>query len=132
MGTCAQTGWIVWTNGPFPPGDWPDLDIARDELCSLLEYGELFLADGTYAGATGYVETPNGLRTQDQYMKQKARSLHERVNGFFKVFGAMEKKFRHNKRKHGLVFLAIANVVQAHIQLEGRPFDLEYYDNYDY
>ena len=21
-------GWIVWINGTYPPGDWPDLNIA--------------------------------------------------------------------------------------------------------
>ena len=24
IGVCIKTGWIVWVNGPFPAGAWPD------------------------------------------------------------------------------------------------------------
>ena len=30
VGIAIRTGWIVWINGPYPPGDWPDVRIARD------------------------------------------------------------------------------------------------------
>ena len=32
VGICIQTGWIVWLNGPFPCGEFPDLKIAKMEL----------------------------------------------------------------------------------------------------
>ena len=32
-----QTGWIVWVNGPFPAGDWPDLAVARHVLHHMLD-----------------------------------------------------------------------------------------------
>ena len=25
---CIKTGWIVWVNGPFPAGEWPNRKIA--------------------------------------------------------------------------------------------------------
>lgn len=129
VGICIQTGWIVWINGPYPPGDWPDSEIARDGVCHELDDGEKFLADGTYAICEGYSDTPTGHRTYDQYMRQKARSLHERINGAFKVFGALAQTFRHRRDKHGLVFMAAANLVQASIIVHGAPFRVEYHDH---
>lgn len=131
IAVCIQTGWIVWVNGPFAPGDWPDLEIARDGICHELDYGEKFLADGTYAGAEGYSETPTGIMNPDQYMKQKARSLHEAVNGRFKMFGALSRTFRHRRHLHSQVFMAVANLVQASIMLDGPPFRVDYNDNYN-
>ena len=36
VGVCIQTGDIVWINGPYPPGEWNDLQIALDELVYML------------------------------------------------------------------------------------------------
>ena len=46
IGTCIQTGWIVWANGPFPCGEWSDLAIVRSSLMHLLESWERCVADG--------------------------------------------------------------------------------------
>ena len=131
VGVCIQTGWIVWINGPYAPGHWPDLAISRDGLCDELDRDEVFLADGTYADGYGWCETPTGLKNRDQRMKAKARARHEKVNGRLKFFGALERCFRHHRKKHGRVFSAVANVVQAGIQIHGPVFDLLYNDNYD-
>ena len=32
VGLCIGTGHIVWANGGFPCGEWPDLKLARDRL----------------------------------------------------------------------------------------------------
>jgi hypothetical protein len=88
---CIQTGWIVWINGPYPPGFWPDLSISRDGLNQALDRGEKFLADGTYADSHGWSVTPTGHNTREQYMKAVLRARHETVNSKFKVFGAFRK-----------------------------------------
>jgi len=130
LGICIQTGWIVWINGPYPPGDWTDLNIARDGICDELGPGEKFLADGTCSGAHGCSETPNGLHNEDQRMKAAARARHENVNRLFKYWGILERTFRHRVDLHGKVFLAVANLVQASILLEQPSFEVYYYDNY--
>ena len=33
---CIMTGDIVWINGPYEPGIWPDIKIFRDSLMSHL------------------------------------------------------------------------------------------------
>ena len=43
VGIAIQTGWIVWVNGPFMCGNWPDLRIARDSLHAELEAGEGYI-----------------------------------------------------------------------------------------
>ena len=100
-------------------------------MCDALASDELFLADGTYSDGHGWCEPPTGLNNNDQYMKQVARAAHEKVNGRLKFFGALERCFRHHRTKHGRVLLAVANVVQAGIQIHGPVFDLLYNDNYD-
>jgi len=61
VGICIQTGWIVWINGPYAPGDWPDLAISRDGLNEALAADELFLADGTHRDGNGWSFAPTGV-----------------------------------------------------------------------
>ena len=93
LGICLQTGWIVWVNGPYAPGHWPDLAISRDGLTEALARDELFLADGTYRDGHGWCVTPNGLNNRDQRMKGKAGAWHERVNGLLKNFHCLRDCF---------------------------------------
>jgi hypothetical protein len=128
IGICIQTGWIVWVNGPYPPGDWPDLAIARDGIIEELDAGEMILADSGYMD-NQYFAIPNGLNNLDQWMRSEARSRHEGVNSLFKVFGILRQRFRHKLTSHGRVFHAIANIVQAELQYEEPTFQVDYYDN---
>jgi len=63
IGICIQTGWIVWVNGPYPAGQWPDLSISRDGLNQALKKGETFVADGGYADSP---EAPLQLATTQE------------------------------------------------------------------
>ena len=42
---CIKTGQIVWINGPYEAGSWPDINIFRDSLLSHLEENERVEAD---------------------------------------------------------------------------------------
>ena len=130
IGICIQTGWIIWVNGPYAAGYWPDLAISRDGLTDALDKDELFLADGTYRDGHGWCLTPTGRNNPDQYMKAVARARHECVNGLFKKFRVLETCFRHHRTKHGMVLTAVANIIQAKIQLEKPVFQVNYDDNY--
>ena len=129
VGVCVQTGYVVWINGPCAPGHWPDVNIARDFLHQALDPDELCLADGTCRDGHGWCETPTGENNDDQCMKEVARCRHEVINGWFKKFGCLSQCFRHHRTKHGRVFTAVANIVQAKIQLENPPFQVDYDDN---
>jgi hypothetical protein len=43
-----QTDWVVWKNGPYPCGAYPDLRIAREKLVPALNVGEKYIADRGY------------------------------------------------------------------------------------
>jgi hypothetical protein len=128
IGVCIQTGWIVWVNGPFPCGDWPDLRIARECLIWMLEDGECYVGDGGYYDGNNWSTTPTGENNYDQGMKHLARARHETVNSRFKNFGILHEVFRHELTLHGLIFQAISSIVQLQIQHENSVFQIDYND----
>lgn len=48
VGLCIKTGKIVWVNGAYPCGFWPDLKIARASYIYQVDANELTLADKGY------------------------------------------------------------------------------------
>ena len=95
-----------------PPGDWNDLSIFRDGLLAKLEPREKVVADKGYRGEK-CVDLPftKGDPHYEAY-KQHIRSLHEHVNGDMKEFGCLTNRFRHELRKHAMVFRAVALIVR--------------------
>ena len=91
VGVCIKTGWIVWINGPFPAGKWPDGNIACLSLVHFLDAaGEYYgAADGGYSDGHRFASTPNGLNDYEQRTKGLARACHETVNRRFKIFGCL-------------------------------------------
>ena len=54
-----QTGNIIWSHGPFPPGADTDLAIFLQGLALKLEPGERVEADKGYRGLQRFVDCPN-------------------------------------------------------------------------
>ena len=130
IAVCIQTGWIVHYNGPFAAGIWPDAAITKMGLTDMVNEDEKLLADGGYSGEefSAWMETPNGRNDADQRMKQVARSRHEAINGWLVKFDCLFDEYHHSLDKHGLVFGAVANLVQLKIMKNGPPFMVEYND----
>ena len=112
VGMNLQTGDLVWAIGPFPPGEWNDILIARYCVVHELLPGEMILADGGYNDGYNYFITPTGFNSPIDRMMSQARARHETVNRRFKTWGILSQKFRHDKNKHGLVFGAIVQLEQ--------------------
>ena len=124
-----QTAYIVWVTGPFPCGAYTDITIFRRNLEKRLLLGEKVLADGGYQDRHGgTTETPNGLHTFDQYMKQVARARHETINRRFKQFSVLQGTYRGDVSYHRNIMMAICNMVQTDIKYGGSPFDVYYND----
>jgi hypothetical protein len=117
---------IVWINGPFPAGRWPDVNIAHLGLIHFLDAGEYYAADGGYADGHRFASTPNGLNDYEQRTKALAHAHHETVNRCFKVFGCLSQRYRHSLAFHGTIFRAVAGIVQLTIQFGHPLFDIEY------
>ena len=85
IGVCIKTGWIVWVNGPFPAGAWPDQEIAGSGINHHLENNECYVGDGGYYDRGQWAETPTGHNNAEQKMYVLARAHHETVNSCFKL-----------------------------------------------
>lgn len=114
VGVCIQTGDIVWVNGPFRCGSWPDLLIFKTYLQHRLEPHEFVEADGTYRHPK--CRLPDAYVSEaDKRAKDDARHRHEGINGFFKAFGVLKQIFRHDLRTHAYCFACVVVVVQLGI-----------------
>ena len=126
VGICIQTGWIVWINGPYPCGEWPDLRIARESIIYELDDNEFFLADGGYHDRNQYSVTPTGGNQFSDRQKAVARARHESINKSLKSFDILKQKFRHPLDKHNTVFNSVANVTQLRIMNGDFIFNVDY------
>jgi hypothetical protein len=128
VGVCIQTGYIVWKNGPYPAGSYPDLKIARHKVLKKLQVSEKVLADGGYQDGRTYCETPTGHQNSDQRMKQVARARHETINRRLKQFTVLSQVYRNDRGTHMYCFHAVCNIVQLDILIGNAPFEVQYYD----
>ena len=116
-----STSYIVWVNGPFPCGSFPDLRIFRRNLKSILENDEQVIADRGY---------PDKMFVLPEHFSLPGCSLfncmcrHEGVNKRIKQFEVVNSTFRYNISTHGLCFHAAANLTQLMILNGCLPFQI--------
>lgn len=114
-------GDIVWTNGPYACGSWPDISIFREKLITMLLPGEMVEADRGYRGEPTKIRTPVDAATdEEKAMKSRARACQETANKRFKQFNILKHTFRHDLKKHKMVFEAIATITQLSFE-HGEP-----------
>ena len=126
-------GEIVWVNGPFPCGQYPDIKIFME--CGLkdnLDEGERVEADNGYEGADpDFAKSKSGIfhPKSASSIRNTVCARHETVNKRIKQFGALAGIFRHDLLKHSTVFHAVALLTQLSIE-DGEPlFNVEGYDD---
>lgn len=110
---------IVWANGPYPCGDWPDIKIARDSFVERLDANEKAFADLGYCD-NKYFLIPKPADRLFNKNHKLIMSRHETVNGRIKNFHVMSDRFRHATYLHGRCFYAVLNIVQLSIE-NGEP-----------
>ena len=103
-------------NGPYPCGEWPDLNIARDWLIYELGGDKMVLADGGYNDGGQYFVTPSGQKDYIDKMMTDACARKETVNKLFKDYAVLRNKFRGDIMVHHMIFGAVANIVQMRIE----------------
>ena len=95
-----------------------------------LAAGEKVIVDSRYHGHNDIFERPGGGHSDYEKMKSANRACHETINQMFKEWSILEHQFRYCIQKHGIVFGAIANIVQLSIQLEyHKPFMVTFRDS---
>lgn len=127
LAVCIQTGWIVWVNGPYPAGSWPDIKIFRHKLKHAIPPGEKVEADLGYRGESEFVRTPwSAVSLSDMRAASRSRARHETINGRIKSFRCLETRFRHPLDKHSVFFGTVVVLVQVSIMYGERPWQVHY------
>lgn len=115
VGLCIRTGKIVWFNGGFPCGTYPDLKVAYECYIHIIENGELTMAD------KGYKNDKYFLLPKEHCQRHKLiMSRHETVNKRLRQFKILDNKFRHSLIKHEICFGAVINLTEILIE-NGEP-----------
>jgi hypothetical protein len=128
IGIAIQSGYIVWKNGPYPCGTYPDLTIARHKLVHELLPGEKYIADRGYRDGGIYADTPTGFNNDGQRMRSCVRARHETINARIKKYKILSTRFRNQIKYHYMVFHSVCNIIQLEI-LEGETLYSVYYDD---
>ena len=127
IGVCIQNANIVWIAGPFPAGDYPDVEIFQMGMMNYLDEGETVEADSGYTGDIP-VRTPDdfGGNIEWRRMKGKARARHETINGAIKQYAIMNDVYRHSIHKHNSLLKAVCALVQSEIEEGNITFQIDY------
>ncbi len=134
LGLCYEVGIgiingnIVWINGPFPCGEWPDISIFHLCLQTFLDKGERVEADNGYHGNQWWVKCPANLMNprENLAMQNHVHCRHETANSRLKTFAILDSRYRHEIETHGYVFHAVVVLVQLAIENCDPLFKVEY------
>ena len=88
IGVDILAGNIVWLEGPYAAGKYPDIKNFRSCLAHWLDPSERVEADDGYIGeAPQRVKCPGSAAnpTANQAMQSRVRSRHETLNGRLKM-----------------------------------------------
>jgi len=120
---------LVWIKGPYPAGCFNNIPIFNKVLRHFLEPGEQVEAYNGYVGAADKIKCPDNPcnPVENEGMQSCTRYRHETINGCFKTWGTLQT-YRHDIRRHGKVFRAIAIMTQLAISNGSLLFSVEYED----
>jgi hypothetical protein len=131
IGVDILAGNIVWINGPYAAGKYPDIKKFCNGLAHWLDEHERVEADDGYIGkALQKVKCPGCTSnpTKNQEMQNRVRSRHESLNGRLKNWEILKSMYHHDIMEHGNVFQAIAVITQISINTGKQLFDVDYSD----
>jgi len=115
VGLCIRTGDIVWVIGPFPPGDWVDVEIFRFALQYMLDENERVEADDGYIGEDPrLVKVPASVWHDKEMAPVRGRVRHwqETANKRLKQFNVLAAKFYHDIEFHRPCFMSCTVLTQ--------------------
>jgi len=130
IGLCLRTGYIVWVNGGYPCGEYPDLKLARESYLEFIEEHERTVADNTYQDEH-FIYPKRYPHARTRIKQILAR--HETVNKRMKQWGCLNQRFRHRIVLHPICicFRAVANLTQLMILLGETLFAVDVDTDFD-
>ncbi|KAI2498412.1 hypothetical protein MHU86_16109 [Fragilaria crotonensis] len=126
MAICIQTGDIVWVNGPYKCGKWPDVKIFKSRLMHLLGDDEMVEADRGYRGHNVKARTPDDCVPRRPLGKNKSKGSTRDSQSTSQAMGSMQHRWRHVRHKHKIAFAAVAVCTQLAFETGERPFQCRY------
>ena len=105
----------------------PDINIFELNLKWKLNSGERVVADKGYTGVPQILCPKSAKNDKHRKEMSKARARHETLNKRFKEWQCLQQRWRHDRKKHHLVFSTVAGLTQIVIR-NGQPL---YQINYD-
>lgn len=108
IGVSIITGNIVWINGPFECGSYPDIKIFKNHMLNCLTENEHVVADDGYINKR--CVNFHHVDENSQGLHKLIRARHEAVNERLKNFNVIRHIFRHSLDKHGYCFHAVGQI----------------------
>ena len=111
VGVSIDTGDILWVNGPYPCGRYPDVNIFRKQMKAGLDENERIIGDQGYTDdkciTSDTIESPIPIKIHPE-----PRARHETGNKRLKQFSVLSSKFRHPIEYHPIFFHAVSHITQ--------------------
>ena len=116
---------VLWVSGPFPHGQYNDLQVFRQSLKDKIPVGKRAIADDGYKGEAEYISTKNKFDPREiAKFKEQVQAQHETFYKIIKIFNCLTLKFCHGVTMHK-VFFEAACVITIYKMENGSPlFDL--------
>ena len=103
---------IVQMQGPYPASTH-DITIFRNGLKQQTPFGKRGIGDNGYRGEREILSLPNSHDHPElRKFKSRARARQESLNTRIQNFNILKDRFRHNIKKHKIVFEAVCVIVQ--------------------
>lgn len=104
-----KEGKVIWCNGPYPCGSFPDIKIFNSKLQHYLLSSEKLIADDGYTGDC-FIKK-GGLSDDGENFHRLVRARHETFHKRLRHFNILKQKYRHNLSDHSKYFFAVLNIV---------------------
>ena len=93
----------------------------------LKEANENAEADNGYRGEKETIWLPKDFDSKSDYRaKKKSRTRLVTINGLFKQFSCLSMTYCHSVDKHGIIFWAVACIIQISFECGEKPFQVNY------
>lgn len=119
------TSKIVWINGPYKCGSYPDVTIFQyGGLMNKIATGKKGIADRGYVGCEEKLCMPSeSAPLEVRRFMSRVRCRHETCNGRIKKFDSMVKTWTHGVEKHKIALEAVSVIVQYQFDNGAPLFD---------
>lgn len=109
IGLSVETGRLVWANGPYMCGKYPDNSIFCQQMKQKLLDGEFVIGDAGYTDRKCIRQSPNHSDINSIW-HSRLRARHETVNARLKSYQVLHQIFRHDKSLHSDCFHAVVQI----------------------